>query len=826
MNNQRFKWPVRPISLQENMVISGNCRFTVLTERLLRIEYSNAGEFVDNASQSVFYRDFPKCDFSVYEKQEYLFIETPELCLKYKKGCAFKDDTLSIALKHEPASEWHFGEDSETLGGTVKTLDGVNDFIPLEQGLCARCGFSILDDSDTMLLGSDGWIEVRPENSIFDIYFFGYGYEYRRCIKDYYRLTGIPPLLPAYALGNWWSRYHKYTQAEYTELIRRFETEDIPFSVAVIDMDWHITQIPGQSGVYDKLLNGWTGYTWNTDLFPDYREFLDFLHDKNYKTSLNLHPAAGVRPHEAQYTQMARAMNIDPESGEKIPFDILSKEYMANYFDILHHPYEENGVDFWWMDWQQGTDYRWIHAANRDGNLSDPREKLDPLWMLNHLHILDISRNGKRPMFFSRYSGPGSHRYPVGFSGDTYVTWEALKFQPFFTASASNVGYGWWSHDIGGHMRGLQDEELTVRWFQLGVFSPINRLHSGSNEFIHKEPWFFSPEYRTVLEETLRLRHRLFPYLYTMNYRCHNELEPLVQPMYYSHPKCGEAYNSPNQYWFGSELMVSALTEKGNSNIGLSQAEVWFPAGHWFDFFSGLHYHSARPRKIKLYRELDKYPVFAKSGAIVPMAVRSEHDNRLTPSENMEVLVFPGENNQFKLYEDAGDGFEYKNGSFCKTKMELIWDSCTASFNIHPAIGDTSLIPQERQWNIILRGFSKDTSVKIFIDGNEISADTAYDSQTNSLCVKVTATVNKTVALKMTAENLISDNPNWLEVCKNRLNRFRVPASEKKRLLDVLKNEELSVRQKMLSMYAGDVYDCNCIFALREMLTLTQEEFQ
>lgn len=118
---------------------------------------------------------------------------------------------------------------------------------------------------------------------------------------------------------------------------------------------------------------------------------------------------------------------------------------------------------------------------------------MSPLWLLNHLHILDISRNGKRPMFFSRYSGLGSHRYPVGFSGDTVVTWESLDFQPYFTANASNAGYSWWSHDIGGHREGYRDDEMVVRWMQLGVLSPINRLHSAINLFTGKEPWNLHP---------------------------------------------------------------------------------------------------------------------------------------------------------------------------------------------------------------------------------------------------------------------------------------------------------------------------------------------
>lgn len=124
-------------------------------------------------------------------------------------------------------------------------------------------------------------------------------------------------------------------------------------------------------------------------------------------------------------------------------------------------------------------------------------EGLDPLWMLNHFHYLDSGRDGKRPMTFSRYAGPGSHRYPVGFSGDTHITWDSLDFQPYFTNTASNIGYGWWSHDIGGHMMGYRDEELEVRWYQYGVFSPINRLHSSNSRFSGKEPWKFSMEART-----------------------------------------------------------------------------------------------------------------------------------------------------------------------------------------------------------------------------------------------------------------------------------------------------------------------------------------
>lgn len=229
--------------MAENMVVCGNVRITVLTDRLLRIEHSNTGAFEDRASQTVFYRDFAPCTYRMTQDGEWLTVETEALRLCCRTDVPFSAETLTVALKNEPAAHWHYGDEPETLGGTIKTLDSVNDGIPLGDGLCSRQGYALLDDSSTMLLGEDGWVIPRPADTI-DLYFFGYGYDYRSCIADYYRLTGIPPMLPAYALGNWWSRYYAYTQDEYQTLMTRFEREDIPFSVAVVDMDWHIVDVP------------------------------------------------------------------------------------------------------------------------------------------------------------------------------------------------------------------------------------------------------------------------------------------------------------------------------------------------------------------------------------------------------------------------------------------------------------------------------------------------------------------------------------------------------------------------------------------------------
>ena len=817
MKNQRFVWPVRPAACKENMVAGERYRFTVLTDCLIRMEYDPDGIFEDRASQSVFFRDLPAVPFSVKREDGQLRIETGKLVLQYRENAPFSADSLLLRLKEEPASSWRVGDKLEDLGGTIRTLDAVDGRCPLGRGLCSRWGFSVLNDSQTMLLNEDGWVEVRRENTG-DFYFFGYGYDYRGCIRDYYRITGVPPMLPAYALGNWWSRYHAYTLEEYLNLMQRCAEENLPFSVAVGDMDWHLVDVaePSRS---PKCSNGWTGYTWNEDLFPDYKAFLQGLHDRNLKTALNLHPADGVRRHEIMYEQMARAAGIDPASGETVCLDILSPERMADYFDIIHHPYERDGVDFWWMDWQQGTQYWWIHEENKPGEYLDPRERLDPLWMLNHLHILDISRNGKRPMFFSRYAGPGSQRYPDGFSCDTYVTWDSLNFQPYFTATASNIGYSWWSHDIGGHMRGYRDKELMVRWLQLGVFSPINRLHSTSSPWVEKEAWAYDAETDGVMRKWLRLRHQLFPYIYTMNYRTHHELEPLVQPMYYRHPKCGEAYNVPNQFWFGSELMVAPITKPNDPATGLGCVDVWFPEGMWFDWDNGHCYQGQGGRRLEVYRPLERMPVFARAGAILPMARYG--DNRLINSENMEILVFPGADNEFAMYEDAGDGSEFENGSFSVTKMALSWGK-TARFTIYPAQGDTSLIPKVRTWAIHLRGFHESAKVQVKVNGEKMDIPVSPDAAQNTLTVSVCAPVTAEIQLTVSGETLICDNSDAVLCCKDILRRAQISNDEKDRIWNVLNDNAkyAYIYRKMQSITGKRLQTRALEGAIREMLMM------
>lgn len=739
-----FRVQAKPLMRDEYVLQGEHWRIGVITESLVRFEWSDDGVFEDRPTQTVLNRQWREhVECAVSERDGLLVIDTPALTVTYDRK-PFSKEGLSVVIKglsNTQFNTWHYGDDAPgNLRGTARTLDEADGAIPLGEGVISRDGWAVLDDSASNVLVEAAqvngvpnpygvWVEPRQTRTT-DLYFFGYGHRYREAIQDFYRLTGPTPLLPRFVFGNWWSRYHRYTQDEYVRLMDRFVEERVPLTTAVIDMDWHLVD-----DVDPKYGSGWTGYTWNREFFPDHRAFLEELHRRGLRTTLNVHPRDGVRAFEEPYEQVARHMGMDPSTGEPVEFDITNPRFVEAYFD-MHHDLEDEGVDFWWLDWQQGG------VTRQPG--------LDPLWMLNHMHYLDSGRDGRWPLTFSRYAGPGSHRYPVGFSGDTVVSWESLQFQPYFTAAASNVGYGWWSHDIGGHMFGKRDGELEVRWYQLGAFSPINRLHSTDSPFNGKEPWNFPGEVRQAMDEALRLRHELIPYLYAMNWRAASEGLPLVEPMYWQDPDTVDAYDVPTQFRFGTELIVSPVVEQMDKEARRGKANMWFPQGVWYDFFDGRRYVSAAEggRRMAVWRGLDRVPVFAKAGGIVPMQIMGDGDslNNVDNPHALRVIVFPGANGRFVITEDDGK-YQANPADMRTARTELSFDwtaqggsshEGAATFSIAPAQGEAAVLPTSRSWDIVLRGVAQ-AEARVVVDGSPVDCGVSYDEATLSVTVHVPA---------------------------------------------------------------------------------------
>ena len=680
----------------KQIFIGHGLRITFLTPRLIRVE--KADTFTDLASYTVWNRNFESGEMKISKQGKSIAVETESVIFTIKNAKPY-----SVYFKDTKNTEVFSRQ--RNLKGTRRTLDMTFGKVSLEDGFITEGGAYLLDDSASMLLDNDGHFIPRKEGSV-DYYAFAYGKSPRETIRAFHKISSPTPLIPRFALGVWWSRYHAYTQKEYLDLMARFKAEDIPLTVATVDMDWHwVRDIDKKFGV---KYGGWTGYSWNTELFPNYKEFFNQLKRDNLHITLNLHPADGVHSYEDMYEEMAKAVGIDPKSKAKVDFKCSSDDFWNAYFDVLHKPYEKDGVDFWWIDWQQGK--------------KSDVQGLDPLNALNHYHYLDNAEDGRMPMILSRYAGFGSHRYPLGFSGDTAINWRVLDFQPYFTANAANAAYGWWSHDIGGHHMGYRDDDLYMRWLQFGVFSPIMRLHSTAIELLGKEPWKYRSEVYHCAKEWLTLRHRLIPYIFTMDHRAHNDGVALCEPMYYSYPENEKAYNVPNQYMFGSELMVCPITKPQHKELHMGSVEAWLPAGRWTDIFTNQSYEGEN--RITLFRDLNTIPVLAKEGAMIPLS--ADKGNKTDNPEAFEIWAFSG-NGSFTLIEDNGktDFDEHK----ALTKFEMKFDNDKLTFTVNAAEGDLSVLPQKRNYKVIVKDALADGKPLVFefnnADVNETHSQTA-----------------------------------------------------------------------------------------------------
>lgn len=674
------------------------CRISVLTERALRIEVSPNGEFCDTPSQQFLFRNQPVPEMAVVQSEKSLKITTPYFELSYSNTKRPPNWWKLRVTSKETGSTYRYGAANKgNFPGTTRTLDRTNGQVKLSQSFLSSSGWTVIDDTKSLLFTPEGWLAPRPKQEGYkDLYLLICGHNYKEALAHYQKLAGNVPMIPRYMLGNWWSRYWEYSDTDIRALVQRFQKEGIPLSVFIIDMDWHITKTGNQC-------SGWTGYSWNRKLIPNPPELLEWLHQNNLSVALNLHPAEGVHPHEDQYPTIAANMGIDPASREPVKFDITDPRFAREYFETLLHPMQKEGVDFWWIDWQQGH----LSAI----------PSLDPLWWLNHLHYQDLgSDKNKRPAIFSRWGGPGSHRYPIGFSGDTIISWASLALQPFFTSTAANVAYGWWSHDIGGHMIGRENAELYTRWVQYGLLSPILRLHSTKDKKLHHLPWGFDDATLQAVRSAMQLRNALVPYLYSMAHRYETSGLPLCLPLYYEWPEAPTAYKTPNEYLFGSQLLAAPVTRPAKPGADGSEHKVWFPAGEWVDFFSGEHFSG--PAWHNFTVPIDRIPLYAKSGAIIPLRNPLSREDGSNPAD-LDLILFPGADGRFELYEDDNTSQAYREGAFCTTLFEQSTQDGVTTLKIHETEGQSGLLPEERRYTIHLRGVKNIKTVHAKTGGME-----------------------------------------------------------------------------------------------------------
>ena len=187
----------------------------------------------------------------------------------------------------------------------------------------------------------------------------------------------------------------------------------------------------------------------------------------------------------------------------------------------------------------------------------------------------------------------------------------------------------------------------------------------------------------------MRLRHALVPYIYTMAWRNTLTALPLITPMYYSHPEAAEAYQCPQQYWFGSQLVAAPFTRPAESDTGLARQILWLPPGEWFDFFTG---EQVTARLAGGLRRPGRYPALCP-GRGNRAAGRPQGWGGTANPQTLDLYIFPGRDGRFDLYEDDGETLAYTTGQIRPDRLWLHWGSRALRFTISPAAGDPSVDP-------------------------------------------------------------------------------------------------------------------------------------
>lgn len=647
-------------------VTVGNARFTLLTDRMVRCEWSADARFEDRPSLVFVNRKMPEVKYALERMGEGAKITTGRMTLEWSGG-AFTERNLVVNGVAALAP------DAENLLGTMRTLDGrssIPDLLPrMERGILSRRGVTAVDDTATPLFVRGGdywgnWVAPRPKSArgaYRDIVVFAYGHDYKGCLGDYVKVAGRIPLPPRWAFGYWWSRFWPDTDADYREVVRTMDSLGIPLDVCVIEMYWHETwNIGDRPDLRDESGQrvGWGGYTWNRRYFPDPKGMFRFLHDSGLKAPLNVHPACGIPPMEECYGRFAR--DYGWKGTNTIPFRAEEERWAEVYFKDVIEPLEEDGADFFWLDWQQRL-------------MSKGMPTLSNTFWLNHLFNTHAARRdggGRRPIIYHRWGGLGSHRYQIGFSGDGKVSWGMLEAIPWFTATASNVGYGYWGHDLGGHMKPDGDDgsngELYTRWMQCGVFTPIFRTHTTKDRRLERRIWKFADHFLT-LREAFRLRYRLAPYIYTAAREAYDTGVSMCRPMYYDWPENDCAYAATNAFMFGENILVAPVAKPVDPMTGEATIDVWLPEGTWYDVSKGELVDGGRiERRGYLVEET---PWFVKGGAVIPMYPDSVMRLGNPGTDDLVLFCVPGRGaSRTSIYEDGGDNADYAT-NFRRTEI-------------------------------------------------------------------------------------------------------------------------------------------------------------
>lgn len=662
----------------QHQVIQGKARFTVLAPDLIRMEYSPAGQFIDELSVAVVKRE-GQATAQSQSKDGWLELKTEKMTLRYKLDSgAFTEQTLAISWHDAQGSHaWKPGDkDEENLGGVVGDIairsKAVND-----PGLLSRKGCYLLDDSATALRdAATQWVKPRPVQGGQDWYFFVYGRDFAGMLRRTAQLLGPVPMVPRYVLGAWFGSRANYADNQWKLIVDRYREEHLPLDMLVLDsLSW--TNVV------------WSGYDFDYEQLPDPKGFIQWMLKRGVHTTFNEHFEPLTPKNDHNFETMRKAAGL-PEGTQKVEHNIDNKQYAEAFMNVLHKPLLDMGMAFWWQDLWAGT----------------KMAGLDPLLWTREVEYEGQERiTGKRSFVFCRLGQWGSHRSGGFFTSDLIPQWNTLTMLVPFTQQGGNMLVPY-VINLNSGVYGINvDPELYHRWTQFSAFSPVFWLHG---LWGMRLPWEYGQEGMDTYRKFVGLRYALLPYTYTLARQAHEESLPLVRGMYLDYPDQEQAYQCRGQYMFGSELLVAPVTEPGHGKPVMKS--VYLPAGQdWYDYFTGAIYRGGQTLAYEC--PLERMPLFVRAGAILPMAPPMDYSDQ-KPLDRLTLDVYASAKAaQYKLYEDDGVSLDYRKEKFAWTTFEFTPQGKDHTLTIHASQGSFEGQPASRRYELRIHGLVKPEAI-------------------------------------------------------------------------------------------------------------------
>jgi len=711
-----------------NPFILNNKRITLISPTLFRLEYALDGKFLDDPTMFAHDRSHLLKEYTITPLdggKQYEIVTSSLRIVADNDNLPFGQQNTKVYFmmcgeeKQISARDLHSKTKNMNLGGSIPTLDRVKAPIPLNDGLHSLDGWYYLIDTGKEVL-KNGWVENRDKSHVQDQYCFVYGDNFKAPLQDLGLISGQVPMTRKYMHGIWYSRWWPFTDKEFYQLADGYREHTFPLDVISIDMDWHI--IEGvEKGIGHNYTKGWTGYTWNTDYFPDPKTFVQNMLKDSIYICLNEHPHDGVRPHESMYEDFMRDMGRKP-NGDIIVFDAGDKKYMENYFKHTRKQNRDNGISFWWMDWQQDWVFPYVRGTH-----------MNHLAWINKLAFEDTKQDGKRGAGYSRWGGWGDHRNPIHFSGDATANWDVLAFEVKLSQTSGSAGCYYWAHDIGG-FHGGTDPELLVRWTQFGALSAALRVHAARRADLDRRPWLWGDQATNAMRIAYGFRSEMMPYIYSSIWQTHKTMLPLNRPMYIEYNYDKQSFEQYQQFMFGDLILAAPITSVGKGENFIAGQKVWFPGGSdWYDYFTDEKHLGNTTEMIE--KSLDNFPVFVKAGYMLPMQPFS-YRPASAPLKHLNLLVYPGAegvNNAYTLYEDDGESQEYESGKYATTTLNYSRTGNKTTLTISPTEGEYSGQELKRSYSIILGALKEVKNTKV----DNKKATVEYDQKTGRYSVQI-----------------------------------------------------------------------------------------